>query len=524
LMGGQIWLESEPGVGSAFTFTAWLGVGQAQVRKIIPEKLTHLRVLIVDDNSAAREIIDDLVGDIVHQTDSVASAEEAMAAIRQHDGGRAYDVVFMDWRMPGMDGLQAARAIKGEATLKHPPAIIMVTAFGREEVRDEAERLNLDGFLVKPVTKSMVVDALINVFVEASDQAAAVSAAKSEGVQLTGMRILLVEDNDINQQIAVELLEGVGAKVTVTNHGREAVELLRQGPAKPAFDVVLMDLQMPEMDGHQATAHLRADARFEALPIIAMTAHATVEERDYCLAHGMNGHLAKPIEPAVLFATLAQLNRPRGTLAPFPERPSRTNTLPAIEGLDTADGLARVAGNETLYRKLLQQFIEQQAATMAEIPLALARGDVATAARLAHTLKGVAGNLGARQVQAASDELEKRIREGGPGQDLAPVLRKVSATLEPLVSAVRVQLSPPPGASATAPAVDPAQARAIARQLLELLTGYDAGAAAFAEANQDRLRPLFEAARWTQFLQHMQGFAFPEARNLLEDAMVRRPG
>src|SRR5262249_8629431 len=209
----------------------------------------------------------------------------------------------------GMDGLQAARALKADASLKHPPAIVMVTAFGRDEVREEAERIQLDGFLVKPVTRSMLVDALVSAFADASDQAAAVANATAEGVSLAGLRVPLVEDNDIKQQIAVELLEGVGAKVDIANHGREAVDRLFGGPTPPPYDVVLMDLQMPVMDGHQATAKIRSDPRFQELPIFAMTAHATLEERDLCLANGINGPIAKPIDPALLYYTLSKVSR-----------------------------------------------------------------------------------------------------------------------------------------------------------------------------------------------------------------------
>src|SRR5262249_26862080 len=153
----------------------------------------------------------------------------------------------------------------------------------------------------------MLVDALVGAFADAGDQAAAVASATAEGVNLTGLRVLLVEDNDINQQIAVELLEGVGAKVDVASNGREAVDRLFGGPIPPPYDVVLMDLQMPVMDGHQATAKIRSDARFKELPLYAMTAHATLEERDLCLANGMNGHIAKPIDPALLFDTLGKV-------------------------------------------------------------------------------------------------------------------------------------------------------------------------------------------------------------------------
>jgi two-component system sensor histidine kinase/response regulator len=523
LMGGQIWFESEEGKGTTFTFTGWFGVGvERGARRVIPKKLTRLRVLIVDDNAAAREIVDGLLKEIVRHTDSVASAPEAISAIRQNDADAPYDVVFMDWRMPGMDGLQAARAIKGDATLKHPPAIIMVTAFGREEVRDEAERLELDGFLVKPVTKSVVVDSLINAFMEEGEPAAIVAGAKSDGIALTGMRILLVEDNDINQQIAVELLEGVGAMVTVANNGREGVELLANGPVPAPFDVVLMDLQMPEMDGHQATARLRADPRFAKLPILAMTAHATTEERDQCLANGMNGHISKPIEPTVLFETLAAMHRRGGTTSPFAARAPASGrpALPTIPGLDTAGGLARVAGNEKLYLKLLRQFAEEQATGEVQIFTALARGDALAAERLAHSLKGMAGNLGAKPVQAAAGSIEKMIHDGATKADIDRALKALAAALDPLIAQLKV-LPASPAAVPSAAVVDPVQVRAAAQKMGELLAGFDAGAAGYLEANEHQLRPVFDADSWDRFARHVREFSFADAEVLLKQALER---
>ena len=374
-------------------------------------------MLVVDDNSAAREILQEPLSTVAKRVDTVASGSEAIAAVKKHDATDPYDIVFMDWRMPGMDGLLASRHIKSDETLTHQPAIVLVTAFGREEVREEAERLQLDGFLVKPVTKSMLVDTLVNVFAQ-TEEGVTAAADGDQKTRLLGARILLVEDNEINQQIAVELLEGTGASVKVANNGREAVETLSHAGQPLPFDVVLMDLQMPEMDGYQATAKLRADPRFASLPIIAMTAHATVEERQRCLAAGMNDHVSKPIDPAMLFETVGRFYKPRtqpsATLRPDGEKPAVTGAagdLPTVPGLDTKDGLARVAGNLKLYLKLLSQFADQQGAGLVQITAALAKGDAALAERIAHTLKGVAGNIGAKPVQAAAGSVEKLIRE-----------------------------------------------------------------------------------------------------------------
>jgi PAS domain S-box-containing protein len=530
LMGGQIWLESEPGVGTTFTFTVWLGVGQQKGSgKIVPEKLTTMRALIVDDNAGARDIIDDLLTGVVAQRDAVASGPEAIAAVKQADAAEPYDVIFMDWRMPGMDGLQAARALKTDASLKHPPAIIMVTAFGRDEIREEAERLQLDGFLVKPVTRSMLVDALVNTFAEPGEHAAAVASAADKGVNLTGLRALLVEDNEINQQIAVELLEGVGAKVDVAANGQEAVNRLFNGPIPPAYDVVLMDLQMPVMDGHQATAKIRADARFTGLPIYAMTAHATLEERDFCLAQGMQGHISKPIDPALLFDTLSKVARRApeacaGNASASTEAPVAAPTdLPPIDGLDSADGLRRVGGNSKLYVKLLRQFATQQADTVGQIRAALATNDTESATRLAHTLKGVAGNLGAGLVQTAAAAVETLLRDGAAADAINPALEQLTVVLDPFLARLRAALAIGVTTIAEAPAVAPAHTKAVAAQLTKLFADFDTNAVTFAEENQASLRPAFDAVTWEQFLRQTQGFAFADAQALLDQALAQMP-
>src|SRR5256886_2492339 len=539
LMGGRVWLESEPGSGSTFNFTVWLDVGSATgTGKVVPERLAQLRVLVVDDNPVAREILQEPLSTLTARGDTVATGKEAIATVQQTDATVPYDIVFMDWRMPGMDGLQTSRHIKSDETLKHPPAIVLVTAFGREEVREEAERLQLEGFLVKPVTKSMIVDTLVNVFAH-EGEAATVTANGEQAMRLRGARILLTEDNDINQQIAIELLEGTGATVTVANNGREALDLLSNGPQPPPFDVVLMDLQMPEMDGYQATAKLRSDARFAALPIIAMTAHATIEEKQRCLAAGMNDHISKPIDPSALIETVARYYRsapatsesvpgiantsdPAVKTAGIPMEESRADNLeiPTVEGLNSAQGLLRVAGNRKLYRKLLRQFFVQQSETPGQITELLKAGYRPAAERTAATVKGVAGNLGVKTVQLAAAELEKAIHDGADAARLESLRQQFATVLTPFVDRLRTALGEEP-ASAPVPktmAVDPAPLKLVLEQMTRHLIEFDAAACDCLEANRGVFASLLSGEEFGKFEQHVQGYAFGEALAQLEQA------
>lgn len=523
LMGGRTWLESEPGVGSTFYFTVWLGVGShVGSRKVVPEKLNELRVLVVDDNETAQEILKDPLGNIVSRVDLASSGKAAIDAVRQHDATDPYDLVFMDWRMPGMDGLQASRHIKSDETLAHPPHIVLVTAFGREEVREEAERLQLDGYLIKPLTKSMVFDMLVNIFAAEGDAAPAAERA-AETMSLRGARILLAEDNEINQQIAVELLEGAGATVRVASNGRLAVEMLFSGtPAD--VDVVLMDLQMPEMDGHQATARIRADQRFASMPIIAMTAHATMEERHRCLESGMNDHISKPINPDQLFETVARFFRPSGenAIALQQVMDPGHEVIPSIACLDTKDGLSRVAGNQKLYLKILRKFVEQQGAAVSEVAQAIAQGDRELAERIAHTLKGVAGNIGARSLYKAAGHLEKRIHDNASTQEIEAAQSQAQAELDTLLAGLKpIAISASALVAPPATPVDSVQIRRVASDLILLLQAFDPGATDFVESNHATLRSLFVGSAWEEFEKLIQGYAFGDAQELLENAIKK---
>jgi signal transduction histidine kinase/CheY-like chemotaxis protein len=447
MMEGNIWADSEPGLGSTFHFNAWFGIGTQEKRKRFIPDLAGVRALVVDDNAQACEILTDALRVFALRAESVSSGEDAVREIAAADSQDPYQLVLMDWHMPGMDGLETSRIIKRNDRLQHIPKIVMVTAFGREDIRTKAEEIGIDSYLLKPVNSSLLYDTLVDLFGVAGleDHRSGTRRDDADVHDATGIRVLLVEDNEMNQQVASELLQSAGAIVTVANHGGEAVKILTEGYQPPPFDVAFMDLQMPEMDGITATKILRSHPRLQKFPIIAMTAHALVEERERCIDAGMNDHVSKPIDPAVLFATLLRWAKPqpKQTIEPqaTPVRTADEIVLPEIAGINVTDGLRRVAGNMRLYRDLLMQFATKSDAA-SEIAAALKSGDTRLAERLAHTVKGVAGNIGITEVHSAAQRLEKAIREG---HDSVPsLLDEFRALLSTQVEAIRQALPESP--------------------------------------------------------------------------------
>ncbi len=426
MMGGEIWVESEPGVGSEFIFTAVLGVSEAQQERIlrpVPD-LKGLKVLVVDDNDTSREILESMLSSMSFQVTLAAGGEEGLAELEKADPDHSFDLVFMDWKMPGMDGLTASEKIKNHPSLTQKPRIIMVTAYGREEIMNQAEQMGLDGFLIKPVNPSILLDAAMAAFGKESSGTRRKRGPGDEpedAAAIRGAQVLLVEDNEINQQVAQEILGGAGLVVTTVGDGQQAVDAVKAGN----YHAVLMDIQMPVMDGYTASREIRKWEGEEQtpIPIIAMTASAMAGDREKALEAGMDDHVAKPIDVAQLFSCLGQWIRPgvRG-FEPKADTVSKTlETAPAppkdqlpetIEGINIKEGLMRVGGNEKLYLSILVKLRDDYAKADQEIKDLLQSEKAGEAERLAHSIKGVAGNVGAGPLQETAAGLEHAIKEG----------------------------------------------------------------------------------------------------------------
>ena len=433
LMGGDITVTSQPGTGSTFAFTAWLGVSDALNLPTERPSLTRgLRVLVVDDNPAARQILTEQLEGLGLRADHTSGGRECLAALQEADTLDPYAVVVMDWHMPGLDGLEATRRLTQELALQHRPSVVMVTAFGADEVRSAGISAGASAFLDKPVSQSRLWDTLADITRPKPRWQPPATPQAPGADTLAGLRVLLVEDNEINQQIACELLASMGVQVTLAHHGQQALEILQRAPEPLPWSLVLMDLQMPVMDGHQATQRLRQQARFKHLPIIALTAHASPEEGARCLAEGMNQHLTKPIDPDALFDCLAHWGRP-----PVSE------PAMVIEGINVVQGLHFCAGNHTLYNSLLEKFLSSMGHTPQQVREALQDHDMQRAQRAVHTLKGVAANLGATQCSHLSASLEKALSQTTPQSELDAHLHLLEQHLLLLTARVRQALPTP---------------------------------------------------------------------------------
>ena len=535
LMGGDVGVESEPGRGSTFFFTARLGRGEAKTRTYVPQPdLRGQRLLVVDDNLLAAQTLAEMLRTMTFRVDEAASGEEALAAVSDAESSSdPFAIVFLDWRMPGLDGVETARRLDA-MPLGTRPRRLLVTAYGREEVFREADTAGFDGILVKPVSPSLLFDAAIRALAGEGRSSKREGEVKpipqtetSDLGRLRGARVLLVEDNELNQQVALELLGAAGIQVELAENGALGVQRAQES----SYDLVLMDLQMPVMDGFEATRQIRAMPGRDRLPILAMTANAMAGDRERSLAAGMNDHITKPINPDELFDVLLRWlpdradhtpgARETAAGVPAPSPVSATGSmLELIPGLDAADGLRRLLGRREAYVGLLRRFAKGHADATREIRSALAAGRDAEAERVAHTLKGVAGSIGARQLQHDAAELEVALRRGATSEDLEPLLDTVERTLDDLVGALARTLPPESEVTPVAMSVEPDALAAAVAQLEQLLSsGAGEAVDAFEEAG-----PILAAAfgeRVTQIGKLIGDYCFEDALAELRD-LARR--
>ncbi len=417
LMGGELRLDSVLGAGSRFHFQLRLPVLAAAAPAAQLEDQQELRVLIVDDNPSAREMLGAMARSLGWRVDTVGSGAEAIAQLTaRHGGGASYQVVLVDWQMPGMDGWETSQRIRELAPDAATPLLVMVTAHGREMLaqRSEQEQGLLNGFLVKPVTASMLLDAVVDA--RAVGGAEPGMPVRLPSLQrLAGLRLLVVEDNLNNQQVACELLEDEGASVMLAADGQQAVNLV--GSAEPPFDAVLMDVQMPVMDGYAATRVIREQLGRRSLPIIAMTANAMPSDQAASRAAGMDEHVGKPFEIDHLVALLNRLCG-RGSLASRLPRAGLEDIAPLVEaarqqGVAVAAALDRLGGKRELLARMSASFASGQAELPRRLRESLAARRVAEAAGALHGLRGLAGTLGAERLSAQAQLLENRLRAEG---------------------------------------------------------------------------------------------------------------
>jgi two-component system, sensor histidine kinase and response regulator len=488
MMQGRIWVESALGHGSVFNFQVRLGIISSPTRsKRMPraDELAGLRVLVVDDNSAAREILAAMTRGFGMATDICTDGPTALAMIQQaHERGAGYDLVLLDWRMPGMDGVQCISQLQSLQTGMRP-MIIMATAYNRDDALAAAAHAGvaITHILTKPVTASTLLEtmgAALGTEPAIHSHRPIQTGSHPAPAALAGLKVLLVDDNDMNRELALDLLESAGMTVAIAEHGQQALDWLTAGHP---VDMVLMDCQMPVMDGYEATRAIRANPAWARLPVLAMTANALAGDYEKVIAAGMNDHITKPLNVQRMFEIMLKWAPGRSvrradTRLPFVV--GQEPPPPVIEGLNVEAGLQVCAGNRQLYQRLLTKFVQAESDFSSRFAAAIQVSDQTAAIRIAHTLKGSAGTLGAAALQDAASQLEEACRQGLDDAVVATPLAAVVRELSQVLPVISRYLAQAPSRQPTLS--DPPTVARLLTELRDQLAAHDPAARDTAES------------------------------------------
>ncbi|WP_417069502.1 response regulator [Niveibacterium terrae] len=499
-MHGRMWVESEYEKGATFHFTARFGIQPHAAPNPPPslEGCTSFRALVVDDNASAREILSTLLHGLGLKPDSASDGRQAIQKIEDADrSGARYDLLFLDWKMPEMDGLETLQRLD-KLHLEQRPATIMITSSSREDVFSSASQRGvcIKSVITKPATPSSLIEA-IGIALNKGPDSSSPTCGQSEvsntaSTLLSGKRVLLVEDNQMNQELAQELLQAEGMAVVIANNGQEALNILE---CNSKFDVILMDCQMPVMDGYTATREIRKRPSLSAIPVIAMSANAMANDRQDAFSAGMVDHIAKPLNIREMFETLNRWTNPRRTESTSSANQEQITSLPfSAPGIDTRLGLATTSGKTELYIRLLSRFRDSQRDFAGLFSAARQSTDPSAATRAAHTLKGTAGTIGAKKVEAAAAELEKACRDGLNGHDLDVLLSKTQQQLDFVIrglDSLDGHIKPPAEEGVRADAHDAEMIQKRTDQLVELLNDSDSESCNFFELHEALFKVAF---------------------------------
>ena len=529
MMDGQIWVDSRVGQGSCFHFEVNLSaqINPVVKRMLRADELTNVRALVVDDNAMAREILVAMSQHFGLATEMAEDGAAGLAAIaKAHQQGRPYDIVLMDWKMPGIDGIETILQL--QQSYQKTPAVVMVTAFGREDAQTRAEQVgvHLPFVLSKPVTPSTLLEAIGQALGKSDlvetrqHQLQDITADSTK--QLKGKKVLLVEDNEMNQELALELLQQAGMTVVLAENGAVAVDLLRRDSN---FDGVLMDCQMPVMDGYEATRMIRKELNLAQLPVLAMTANAMEGDRQMALAAGMNDHIAKPLNITTMFSTMAKWFAPvaatvTGEILSGKEQHPAAE-LPHIEGLDTEHGLRCTMQQPELYRRMLRKFALSNQNIITELEQSLLQQDYALLGRQAHTLKGNAGTIGALALADAAAELEQQVQHGEETALMNEQILQLKDWLTPLLSGLEQFFADAqPKASLPQLNLPHFDWTAPLQHLLTLLQNCDTSAIAEVETLEKLPLANEQIRQLDQLKQLISGFQFENAEHLLQNILT----